>query len=130
LSGIFPKKDSLPAGRQARFACGNDCQQRPHAELFGETKEIKKPLPRLLCNGKGKYKELKGQEMNSIERIQQEYQTASGKKQELAERLRNLEETEPNNFHQLWIMRDQIAYWEGKSEGLQFALQELNKGGK
>jgi len=68
--------------------------------------------------------------MNSIERIQQEYQTASGKKQELAERLRNLEETEPNNFHQLWIMRDQIAYWEGKSEGLQFALQELNKGGK
>jgi len=68
--------------------------------------------------------------MNSIERIQQEYQTASGKKQELAERLRNLEETEPNNFHQLWIMRDQIAYWEGKSEGLQFALEEIRKGYK
>ena len=68
--------------------------------------------------------------MNSLERIKQEYETAAGKKQELAARLRELEETEPHNFHQIWIMRDQIAYWEGKSEGLQFALQELNKGGK
>jgi hypothetical protein len=68
--------------------------------------------------------------MNSIERIRQEYETASGKKQELAEKLRKLEETEPNNFHQIWIMRDQIAYWEGKSEGLKFALDELSKRGK
>jgi len=68
--------------------------------------------------------------MNSIEKIQQEYKAASGKKQELAEKLRKLEETEPDNFHQLWIMRDQIAYWEGKSEGLQFALEELRKGDK
>jgi len=68
--------------------------------------------------------------MNSIEKIQQEYKEASGKKRELAEKLRKLEETEPDNFHQLWIMRDQIAYWEGKSEGLQFALNELSKGGK
>jgi hypothetical protein len=66
--------------------------------------------------------------MNSIERIRREYETASGKKQELTERLRRLEETEPDNFHQIWIMRDQIAYWEGKSEGLQFALDEFNKG--
>jgi hypothetical protein len=70
---------------------------------------------------------MKGQEMNSIERIRREYETASGKKQELAERLRRLEETEPDNFHQIWITRDQIAYWEGKSEGLQFALDEFNK---
>ena len=68
--------------------------------------------------------------MNSIERIQQEYETASGKKRELAERLRRLEETEPHNFHQIWIMRDQIAFWEGKSEGLQFALEEIRKGDK
>jgi len=68
--------------------------------------------------------------MNSVEKIRQEYEAASGKKQELAERLRKLEETEPDNFHQLWITRDQIAYWEGKSEGLQFALDELGKGGK
>jgi len=66
--------------------------------------------------------------MNSIEKIRQEYEAASGKKKELAERLRGLEESDPDNFHQLWIMRDQIAYWEGKAEGLQFALEELNKG--
>ena len=68
--------------------------------------------------------------MNSIERIKQEYEAASGRKQELTEKLRKLEETEPNNFHQLWRTRDQIAYWEGKAEGLQFALDELSKGGK
>jgi hypothetical protein len=73
---------------------------------------------------------MKGQEMNSIERIRREYEAASGKKQELAERLRRLEEAEPDNFHQIWIMRDQIAYWEGKSEGLQFALDEFNKRGE
>jgi hypothetical protein len=68
--------------------------------------------------------------MNSIERIRQEYEAASGKKQELAEKLRKLEQTEPDNFHQLWIMRDQIAYWEGKSEGLKFALDEIKKAGE
>jgi hypothetical protein len=68
--------------------------------------------------------------MDSIERIQQEYEAATAKKRELAERLRKLEETEPDNFHQLWIIRDQLAFWEGKSEGLQFALEELGKGVK
>jgi len=65
--------------------------------------------------------------MKGIERIRQEYETASGKKLELSEKLKRLEGTEPDNFHQLWIMRDQIAYWEGKSEGLKFALDELNQ---
>ena len=68
--------------------------------------------------------------MDSLERIRQAYEAASGKKQELAERLKRLEKKEPDNFHQIWIMRDQIAYWEGKSEGLQFAIDEFNKGGK
>ena len=40
----------------------------------------------------------------------------------------DLRKQTPDNFHQIWIMRDQIAYWEGKSEGLQFALKEFNKG--
>jgi hypothetical protein len=42
-------------------------------------------------------------------------------------RLRQTEKTEPNNFNQIWIIRDQIAYWEGKSEGLKFALDELER---
>jgi len=65
--------------------------------------------------------------MDSLERIRQEYATASGKKQELAERLKRLEKEEPDNFHQIWILRDQMAYWEGKSEGLKFALDEFSK---
>jgi len=65
--------------------------------------------------------------MDRLERIRQAYETASGKRQELAERLKRLEKEEPDNFHQIWIMRDQIAYWEGKSEGLKFALDEFSK---
>jgi hypothetical protein len=65
--------------------------------------------------------------MNKIERIRREYETSSGKKQELAERLKRLEGKEPDNFHQIWILRDQLAYWEGKSEGLKFALDELTQ---
>jgi hypothetical protein len=63
--------------------------------------------------------------MNKLDRIRQELAKATAKKKEFAEKLRRLEETEPSNFHQIWIIRDQIAYWEGKSEGLQFALDEL-----
>ena len=63
--------------------------------------------------------------MNELDGIRQELAKAMAKKRELAERLRQLEETEPSNFHQIWMLRDQIAYWEGKSEGLQFALDEF-----
>jgi hypothetical protein len=65
--------------------------------------------------------------MNTLDRIRQEYETASGKRQELAARLKQLETSEPDNFHQIWMVRDQIAYWEGKSEGLRFALDELKQ---
>ena len=65
--------------------------------------------------------------MNELDRIRQELAKAATKKRELAGKLRQLEETEPSNFHQIWIIRDQIAYWEGKSEGLQFTLDEFTK---
>ena len=65
--------------------------------------------------------------MTDINRILQEYEAAINKKRELSERLRQTETTEPNNSYQIWILRDQIAYWEGKSEGLKFALDELEE---
>ena len=65
--------------------------------------------------------------MTDINRILQEYDAAINKKKGLSERLKQTETTEPNNFYQIWILRDQIAYWEGKSEGLKFALDELQK---
>ena len=64
--------------------------------------------------------------MTDIDRILKEYETALKKKLELSERLRQTEKTEPNNSYQIWIIRDQIAYWEGRSEGLKFALDELD----
>jgi hypothetical protein len=65
--------------------------------------------------------------MTDIGIIRKEYETAVNKKRKLSERLRQTEKTEPNNFKQIWIIRDQIAYWEGRSEGLKFALDELER---
>ena len=65
--------------------------------------------------------------MTDIDIIRKEYETAVNKKRELSERLIQTEKTEPNNFNQIWIIRDQIAYWEGRSEGLKFALDELER---
>jgi len=65
--------------------------------------------------------------MTDIDIIRREYETAVNKKRELSERLRQTEKSEPNNFKQIWIIRDQIAYWEGRSEGLKFALDELER---
>jgi hypothetical protein len=65
--------------------------------------------------------------MSGIDRIRQEYETVLDKKREFSERLKQLEKTEPNNFYQIWIIRDQIAYLEGKSEGLKFAIEEFDQ---
>ena len=65
--------------------------------------------------------------MTEIDRIRKEYETAVSKKKELSERLNQTEKTDPNKFSEIWTIRDQIAYWEGKSEGLKFALDELKR---
>ena len=65
--------------------------------------------------------------MADINKILKEYETALNKKQQLSERLKQTEKADPNNTYQIWILRDQIAFWEGKSEGLKFALDELVK---
>jgi hypothetical protein len=63
--------------------------------------------------------------MTNIEKIRAEYEKSLAKKQELSEKLRQLENAEPKNFHDIWMTRDQMAYWQGMAEGLQFALDEL-----
>jgi len=65
--------------------------------------------------------------MTEFDRIRKEYETAVSKKKQLSERLRQIENTDPNKFSEIWTVRDQIAYWEGKSEGLKFALDELKR---
>jgi len=63
--------------------------------------------------------------MTLSEKIQTEYEKAAAKKHEFSEKLKLLENAEPKNFHDIWMTRDQIAYWQGRAEGLQFALDEL-----
>ncbi|MFZ5906370.1 MAG: hypothetical protein ACOYVJ_03030 [Nitrospirota bacterium] len=48
--------------------------------------------------------------MTDIDRILQEYEKALKKKQELSERLRQAEKTEPDYSYQIWIIRDQNRY--------------------
>jgi uncharacterized hydantoinase/oxoprolinase family protein len=62
----------------------------------------------------------------NIDRIRSEYKNAVHKKNELSEALRQLEEKQPDDVYNIWITRDQIAYWEGKSEGLKIAMDELD----
>ena len=49
--------------------------------------------------------------MANINKILKEYEIALKKKQKLSERLKQTEKAEPNNIYQIWILRDQIAYW-------------------
>jgi len=63
--------------------------------------------------------------MTLSEKIQAEYDKAAAKKLEFSEKLKQLENAEPNNFHDIWMTRDQIAYWQGRAEGLEFALGEM-----
>lgn len=61
-----------------------------------------------------------------VNKIRDEYDNAVAKKKELAAQLREIEKTEPSSFGKIWRSRDQVAYWEGKSEGLKIALDELD----
>jgi len=63
--------------------------------------------------------------MTPVEKIRAEYDKAAAKKHEFSERLKQLENAEPKNFHDIWMTRDQIAYSQGRAEGLQFALGEM-----
>lgn len=65
--------------------------------------------------------------MKSREKIQAEYDKAAAKKHEFSEKLKQLENADPKSFHDIWMTRDQIAYWQGKTEGLKFALDEIGQ---
>jgi hypothetical protein len=65
--------------------------------------------------------------MKEMEKIKKEYESAIKKKRELMERLRELEKTEPGRLGEIWRTRDQVAYWEGRAEGLKFAMEALER---
>ena len=63
--------------------------------------------------------------MNDI--IKSEYEKAIRKRDEMKAELQSLESEKPKNQYNITITRDRLAYWEGKSEGLKFALDHINE---
>lgn len=60
-------------------------------------------------------------------KIKEEYEKALHKRDEVRETLNKLEKEEPKDSYTITITRDRLAYWEGKTEGLKFALDNLQK---
>jgi hypothetical protein len=63
--------------------------------------------------------------MNDI--IRQEYAKTEQKRNEIREALRKLEEESPQDTYDIRITQDRLAYWEGRTEGLKFALDHLQE---
>ncbi len=59
------------------------------------------------------------------EMIKEEHEKTVKKRDEIREFLQKLESENPKDHYNIRITRDRLAYWEGKSEGLQFALDHL-----
>lgn len=59
--------------------------------------------------------------------IREEYEKTLKKRNELREILKKLEKEDPKDSYTIIITRDRLAFWEGRSEGLKFALDQLEK---
>lgn len=57
--------------------------------------------------------------------IKNEHEKAKKKRDEIKAELNALESESPKNHYKITITRDRLAYWEGKIEGLKFALDHL-----
>ena len=57
--------------------------------------------------------------------IKDEHEKAKKKRDEIKAELNSLESESPKNRYEITITRDRLAYWEGKTEGLKFALDHL-----
>ncbi len=60
-----------------------------------------------------------------IDSIKKEYEKVLTKRDEVRELLQNLESENPKDTYNIRITRDRLAYWEGKTEGLKYALDHL-----
>jgi hypothetical protein len=59
--------------------------------------------------------------------IQDEFNKAVEKRDEIKAELESLESEKQKSHYNITITRDRLAYWEGKSEGLKFALDHLQQ---
>jgi hypothetical protein len=53
--------------------------------------------------------------------------TCLGKIDELREDLKRLEGEGPKDKYNITVTHDRLAYWEGKAEGLRFALEHIRE---
>ncbi|MEW6602627.1 MAG: hypothetical protein AB1499_16760 [Nitrospirota bacterium] len=60
-----------------------------------------------------------------IDRIKEEYEKTAKKRDEVRDFLQKLETENPKDHYNIRITRDRLAYWEGKTEGLKFAIDNL-----
>lgn len=60
-----------------------------------------------------------------IEKIRDEYLKAMKKRDEIKAELDSLESEKQKSYYNVTITRDRLAYWEGKTEGLKFALDHI-----
>jgi hypothetical protein len=58
--------------------------------------------------------------------INEEYEKTVKKRDEIKKLLQSLEAEKPKDHYNITINRDRLAYWEGKIEGLKFALDHLS----
>jgi len=63
------------------------------------------------------------------EMIRNECEKAKRKRDEIKAELNALESESPKDHYRITITRDRLAYWEGKTDGLQFALDQLGEKG-
>ncbi|MGE5893391.1 MAG: hypothetical protein ACM34I_05000 [bacterium] len=61
------------------------------------------------------------------EKIRDEYEKSLAKRDEIRQELKNLEKQSPQDSYTITITRDRLAYWEGRCEGLKFALDTLEQ---
>ncbi len=61
------------------------------------------------------------------EKIEAELRTCLSKTDELRVHLKDLESEDPKDKYNVTITRDRLAYWEGKADGLRFALEHIKE---
>lgn len=57
--------------------------------------------------------------------IKEEYEKVLKKRDEVKDLIQRLEAEDPQDKYNIRVNRDRLAYWEGKTEGLKFALDHL-----
>lgn len=61
------------------------------------------------------------------DQIRDEYERSISKRNEIRDELRRLEKADPKDTYAITISRDRLAYWEGKVEGLKFAVDLIDR---